>query len=89
MTTANIKFLGRGSGDTKFEIDGQDITSILGATSIRFKPGSLAHMELDIHLMNCNIDAESTVSINAIPVSYAIGKEVYMSLKKLYEPQQI
>lgn len=83
MVHANIT-LGK-AADNRVEIDGKPIVDAITSLTVRQFAGGLASLELDMVLATSGITLDGELTINAIPVSEEVGRQIYASLRARYD----
>ena len=88
--------LNRNPHNASIVVDGKPITSCVGALRVQRTDGALEiiasadtfpRLHLELLLEEMDISIEGDLIVNAIPVSDAVGKAIYESLKERYEKE--
>ncbi len=86
MSDKHLKLKYRpGASDNMVEINGAELKNAVAGVSIRIVAGGMPAIELTFSLFSCEVDTDGGVSVNAVPVTDEIGREIYQKLKRRYE----
>lgn len=86
MSKATLNLRRNSFGETPaIEIDGQRLDHITTAITIRKFGHEAPTIELDLFLTSVGATIEGDLTINAVPVTDEIGRQIYQALRARYE----
>lgn len=84
MNWMDIRITQKSLGNTTLTVDGTEMANLVERAFVEIRPGR-ATARLDVCLQCCDIDVDGVVKFNGCPVSDAIGRAIFESLKERYE----
>lgn len=80
----DIRIINESAGSTTLTVDGADIANLVTRAFVEIRPRR-ASARLDVCLESYAINVDGAVSFNGCPVTDAIGRAIFESLKERYE----